>query len=158
MDTIATRLQERSKLATLNRVLVVAAYEDFVTGVRVNELCRGLARELGPQCNIIKQMWLLNLLRLPQLRAIATEDAASADLIIVSFHDAETIPLELRDWVETWPLSKKEFPQLLLALFDCIDDEEPPRGLHAYLESVAANHYMSFFVQTYEMAARGRAD
>src|SRR2546427_3117327 len=62
----------------------------------LSEFCRSLATNLGNHCEVVKQMWLLNELRLPQLRTIAANDALSADLIIVSRSEERRVGKECR--------------------------------------------------------------
>jgi hypothetical protein len=154
MDTILTKLQVRRNGESGNKVGVVAAYEDFSTRARVNEFCRGLARDLGQECEIVNQAWLVNLLRLPQLRAIAAHDAASADLIVVSLHDAAGVPEEVRSWIDLWLQEKGNRPKVLLALSDVNYREEVP-AMQAWLEGAARRGNMEFVVQSWE-ATEGR--
>src|SRR3974390_3270446 len=98
-----TRLQAVSRLGKgTKKVAAVAAYEDSHTDSRVHEFCHNLERCLGEQCHINKQMWLINQLRMPQLRAIAAHEAAAADLVIVSIHHAQSLPTEVKDWIDLW--------------------------------------------------------
>ncbi len=79
------RLQAVSRLGKgTKRVAAVAAYEDSHTDARVHEFCQNLQRYLGEKCEVNKQMWLVNELRMPQLRVIAASEAAAADLVIVA--------------------------------------------------------------------------
>src|SRR5512138_3701032 len=102
METIMTKLQARRIGERTRRLSVVAAYEDFSTGLRVNDFCRSLARDWAGEGEVIKHLWLVNLLRLARLRTIAAEDAAAADVIILSFHEADGLPEEVTNWIEEW--------------------------------------------------------
>ena len=152
MDAIINMLREERATKGLKSLSVVAVHEDFATGARVGEVCRTLAGELGGGCEVVNQPWLVNLLRLPRLRAIAAEDAAAADVVIVSLHDAGEFPIELKDWVEAWLQQKRDHPKVLLALFD--EDGGQTAGLlQAYLEAAAQRGGLAFFLQPYEPAA-----
>ena len=131
------------------RIVAVAAYEDAATDARVNEFCRSLTRHLGQKREITKQMWLLNELRVPQLLAIAAGEAAGADLIIVSVHHAESLPLELKNWIESWVAQKGSRPSVLLALFDPVYQGDSG-SIRAYLQQVATKRHMQFLVQSEE--------
>ena len=133
---------------------VVAVYEDFATCARVNESCRSLARDLDHDCELIKQAWLVNLLRLPQLRAIAAQEAASAELIIVSLHEAESPPDEVKGWIDLWLQEAPPRPSVLLVLADVVYHEED-RALPTYLEGVAKRGNMELVVQPWQ-ATEGR--
>ncbi len=149
MDSIMTQLQasragQRSKTLT-----AVAAYEDARTDARVNEFCRSLASHLGAECEVVKHMWLLNELRMPQLRAIAAGEAAGADLVIISVHHAEALPLEVKDWIETWLAQKRDHPNVLLGLFDPLYKGDSS-SIRTYLEQVAKRGKMQCLVQSEE--------
>jgi hypothetical protein len=60
-------------------------------------------------------MWLLNELRAPQLRAIAAEEAARADLIVIAVHHAQGFPAEAKSWIDLWLGLKGNRPIALLA-------------------------------------------
>src|SRR5205809_7450529 len=102
MDNIMIQLQATRIGQRSNSLTAVAAYEDAGTDARVNEFCRNLKCQLGSGCEVTKQMWLLNELRIPQLRAIAAGEAAAADLVIISVHHSDGLPVEVKDWIETW--------------------------------------------------------
>ncbi len=149
--TLRSRLQERWSKESAKTLTFAAVHEDFLTGVRVSELCRSLAANLNSPLPIIKQMWLINLLRSPQLRAVAAHEAATADLIIVAFHDSESFPIELQHWAELWLQDKNDRPIALLGLLS-----EPGGGargrLEVYLEDVARRGGMGFFLWPSEMS------
>jgi hypothetical protein len=102
-------------------------YEDSSTESRVDEFCQGLSLELGQNCRLDKQMWPLSELRMPQLRAIAANEAANADLIIVSVHPAERLPDAVQSWIDLWARRKGNRPGVLLALFDLSLAKMPSR-------------------------------
>ena len=144
-----THLQASRAGQHSERLTAVAAYEDARTDARVNEFCRTLASHLGSKCEVVKHMWLLNELRIPQLRSIAAGEAAGADLIIISVHHAETLPLEVKDWIETWLAQKGDHPDVLLALFDPLYKGDSS-CIRAYLEEVAKRGKMRCLVQSEE--------
>ena len=149
MHTIIARLRATPLGSAPGRLSVVAAYEDASTDSRVNEFCRLLARQFGPKCQVSKQMWLLNELRSPQLRAIAAGDAAGADLVIVAVHHAEDLPGEVRDWVELWVGRKKKRPSALVALFDQAYRGDSSR-MRVYLADAAKRGHLEFLQQSDE--------
>jgi hypothetical protein len=133
--------------AATNRVCAVAACEDSATEARINEFCASLARQLGEAYELNKQMWLLTELRVPRLRAIAAEDAAQADLLIVAVHHCEELPAELENWFEQWLTKKGNRTTLLLALLDPVYSGVSA-GLRAYLENIARKAHSEFLVQS----------
>jgi hypothetical protein len=155
MSTIMAKLQARRIGERTHRIIVVAADEDTPTAARVTEFCRELTWELGGGWEIIKQAWLVNLLRRPQLRAIAAEDAAAADLVVLSFHDNHDLPEEVKAWIEQWVQYPRHRPLALLTLFDTTQ----PTGhnaLHQYLEMVARRGKLELVSQGSEAAEEYR--
>jgi hypothetical protein len=128
---------------------VSAVSEDLSTGARVDEFCEGLSRYLGPQCKITKDMWPLTELRTAQLRAIAATEAASADLVAISVHHAESLPGEVKNWIDLWQRQRGDRPSVLLALFDPLY-LGTSSSIQAYLQGVAQKGNMEFLVQSEE--------
>jgi hypothetical protein len=131
------------------RLTVSAVYEDRATEDRVNDFCQSLSSDLGQHCEIIRGMWPASELRLPQLRSIAADEAALADLIIVSVHAVESLSDEMKGWVDQWIGRKDRRAAVLLALFDPLS-----RGIsspiEAYLQEVAKKGRMEFVAQSQE--------
>ena len=128
------------------RLALLAAFEDSKTGTRVREFCRGLSRELGPQCRIVEHVWLFSTLRLRELREIAAEEAALSDLVIISTHRADSLADEVKSWIELWLQREGRHPAILLALLD----PEPPEAsasVPSYLQDVARRGGMEFLVE-----------
>ncbi len=136
------------------RLAVSAVCEDFPTGARVDDFCQDLSRYIGPQCKIAKETWPLTELRTAQLRAIAATEAAAADLVAVSVHHAESLPAEVKNWIELWRRQKGNRPGVLLALFDPLY-LGTSSSIQAYLQGVAQKGNMEFLVQS-EEAPEGR--
>jgi hypothetical protein len=156
MDTLLTQLQVRRIGESTGRIDIVSTYEDYSTRARVNEYCRGLARDLGGSCKMVKQAWLVNLLRLPQLCAVAAHDAASADLIIVSLHDSDSVPEEVRSWFELWLHENGTRPRVLLGLFDT-SYREGAGAMRDFLKQTAAARGLEVFIQSWEAIEGQRA-
>jgi hypothetical protein len=88
-------------------------------------------------------------LRTPQLKAIAAREAAAADLVIVSVHHAETLPNEVKSWIELWLKQRSSRPAVLLALFDPLY-LGTSSSIQAYLRGVARRGNMEFVAHTEE--------
>jgi len=151
VESLMTRLQEMGQLGKGTKsVATVAAYEDSHTDARVHAFCHNLKRYLGEKCEVSKQMWLINELRLPQLRAIAANEAAAADLVIVAIHHAQSLPAEVREWIDLWLGQKHRRPVVLLALLD-----PAYRGdsgcLKTYLKEAASKGKVEFLAHSEEM-------
>jgi hypothetical protein len=152
MDPLVERLQTVGRLGKHpKQVAAVAAFEDATTEARVNEFCQSLGRQLGGKCEITQQMWLFNELRVPQLRGIAAGEAASADLVIVSVHHAQSFPGEIQEWFDLWVGHKSSRPTTLLALFDPVFVGDST-ALQAYLKNAAKKGKMELHVRAEETA------
>src|ERR1700690_4052716 len=89
VDSMISKLRVWPIWKELKHFAVSAVCEDSSTNTRMDEFCQGLSRDLGQNCEVVKEMWLFNQLCVPGLRAIAAGEAALAQLIIISVHQAE---------------------------------------------------------------------
>ncbi len=154
METTLTKLRVWQVWKKAKCLAVSAVCEDSSTGARVDEFCQELSRYLSPQCKITKDMWPLTELRTPQLRAIAATEAVSADLVAVSVHHAESLPREVKSWIDLWQREKRNRPAVLLALFDPLY-LGTSSSIQAYLQNVAQKGNLEFLVRS-EEAPEGR--
>ena len=120
METTLSRLQVWPLWQKAKRFTISTVHEDAATGARAEEFCQMLAKSLVRTPEISKELWLLPELRTPQLRAIAAQEAAAADLVIISVHHAESLPREVDRWIDLWLKQKGRRPTVLLALFDAL--------------------------------------
>jgi hypothetical protein len=125
---------------------VIIAYEDLETGKHAKRTYDFLVETLGGDCDFVNQMWKFDVLSIPNLREIAVEDAAKADIIIISSHGHE-LPGQVTEWIEAW-VERALNPLALVALFDRAG-EEPRMGasVRRYLEAIAKRGGMEFFAQ-----------
>ncbi len=144
-----TALRANRKGQDCTRFAAVAVHEDIATEGRVHEFCLNLSRHLGSHCEVAKQLWLLTELRLPQLRAVAAGEAATADLVIVSVHHAPALPPEVKDWIDLWLGHKTRRSAALLALFDPLYRGDSS-SIKAYLAEVARRGKLEFLAQSEE--------
>jgi hypothetical protein len=133
------------------RFNVSAVHEDSATGARAEEFCQTLAKSLVRTPEISKELWMLTELRTTPLRAIAAQEAAAADLVIVSVHHAEALPKEVKSWIDLWLKRRGNRPGVLLALFD------PPylgtsSSIQTCLSEVARRGHMEFLARSEERA------
>jgi hypothetical protein len=126
---------------------VVAAYEDVESGKHAKETYDFVVASLGPDCRPANRMWKFEVLDIPQLRELAAEDAAMADLIIISCRGQAELPAGVKAWIDLW-LAEKGNVIALAALFG------PPTAqatqapaIRAYLAGVARSGRMQFFAQ-----------
>ncbi len=145
MDSMISKLWVWPIWKELQHFAVSAACEDSSSNARTDEFCRGLTRDLGCNCRVVKETWFFSQLCVPELRAIAASEAALAHLIIISVHHAETLPDGVRDWIDLWLGQRNNHRTVLLALLDPVH-----RGFSSsmedYLQAVAERGGMEFLV------------
>ena len=134
-----------------HQMSLLAAFEDSTTCTRVKEFCLGLSRDLGSDCRIIEHVWLFNTLRLRELQEIAAEEASASDLVIISTHQAGSLPDEVKGWIDLWLQQRARHPAILVALLDP-DYEGSSSAVETYLRKVASQGGMEFLVGSGEAA------
>jgi hypothetical protein len=149
MSTIITAPLAWQRWNESGHLVLLAAFEDSVTCTRVKDFCQGLSRDLGGRCKIIQHVWVFSTFRMKELQEIAAEEASVADLIIISAHQAESLPEEVKRWVDGWLEQKGARKPVLLALLDSIYDGVPS-PIRAYLQGVAQRGGMEFLVESGE--------
>jgi hypothetical protein len=149
MDATLSRLRVWPLWQKAKRFAVSAVHEDSATGDRAEEFCQTLAKCLGQTPEISKEMWLLTELRTPQLRVIAAREAAAADLVIVSVHHSETLPNEVKSWIDLWLKQRGSRPAVLLALFDPLY-QGTSSSIQACLQEAARRGNMEFLARSEE--------
>lgn len=122
---------------------VVIAYEDLETGKRAMKTYDYLVEHLGDQCLFANQMWKFDVLAVSKLKEIAARDAAGADIIIISAHEGNDLPVEVKSWIDQW-LACKTRASALVGLFGAESIDNPVRD---YLASVAKKAKIEFFCQ-----------
>ena len=152
MNTTVTVPHVWQRWKEAKRLVLLATFEDSVTGMRVKEFCQGLSRDLGQQCQIIEHVWLFSTFRLRELQEIAAEEASASDLIIISVHQAESLPDEVKNWIDLWLGQKGTREAVLLALLDPPYDGAS-HSMETYLQEIARRGGMEFLVQSCDGAA-----
>ena len=152
MHTTVTDAEVWQRWKEAKRLALLATLEDSVTGMRVKEFCQGLSSNLGQHCQVIEHVWLFNTLRPRELQEIAAEEASAADLIIISVHQSESLPDEVKSWIDLWLGRKRARHAVLLALLDPAS-EGASRATEAYLQEVARRGGMEFLVVSSEVPA-----
>ena len=124
---------------------VAIAYEDFETGKHAKKTYDFLVKTIGGDWRFANQMWKFDVLLLPKLREIAVEDAARADIIMISSRGRE-LPEHVKLWIESWlPLGA---PLALVALFQQVREDLAHGNISRnYLAEVARRANIEFFAQ-----------
>jgi hypothetical protein len=129
---------------------VVVIYEDGPAGRRAKHFYDKLIHELEEECAFSLQLWSFQVLAIPELRESAVESAAQADFVILSLHGKAGLPVDIREWIETWPKLIVGKGPALVALVD----KSTTRGgtndsALAYLKGVAKRTEVDFFGYTF---------
>jgi len=137
-------LDDRSKFK------VVVIYEDGPTGRRAKHFYDKLIHELEDECAFSLQLWNFQVLAIPELRESAVESAAQADFVILSLHGKAGLPVDIREWIETW---SKLIIGKDLALITLVDKSTTRDGTNAsalpYLKRLAKRTKVDFFGYTF---------
>jgi hypothetical protein len=120
-------------------------YEDFRAASLAKQAYEFLVANLTREWQVISQAWKFELLRLPELRRLAAEDAVLADVIIVSCRGDGELPGEVRAWVKMWQRCKADAVALIALLDGPPGQAEHAQAAQAYLERVAERAHMDFF-------------
>jgi hypothetical protein len=141
------RLRERWRGA--ERLALMAAFEDSATCARVKEFCQSLSRDLGERCKIIQHVWVFSTFRMTELQEIAAEEAALADMVVLAARQAESLPEEVKSWLEMWLQHKGDRKAVLVALLDRTYDGAP-NPIRACLQQVATRGGFELLVEVGE--------
>lgn len=134
---------------------VVMAYEETSTAERAKEAWDRLVCTLKGHYGPGLPLWKFEALRIPELRDVATTDAARADLILIATRGDGELRAEVKAWVEAWVAQKREAQDrqsTLGVLFDAPPDKVGGSALaqFAYLQRAARRGNMDFLVSTFE--------
>jgi hypothetical protein len=129
---------------------VVVIYEDGPAGRRAKHFYDKLVHELEDECAFSLQLWSFQVLAIPELRESAIESAAQADFVILSLHGKAGLPVDIKEWIETWSKLIIGKGSALIALVD----KSTTRGgtnasALAYLKGVAKRTEVDFFGHTF---------
>ena len=133
-----------------SQLKAVAIYEDGSTGRRAKRFYDKLILELDGQCDFSLQLWSFQVLAIPELRKLAIESAAQADFVILSLHGKAGLPVDIREWIETW---SKLIIGKDLALITLVEKSTTRDGTNAsalpYLKRLAKRTKVDFFGYTF---------
>jgi hypothetical protein len=141
-------------METIPTFNVVIAYEDFESSKTAKKTYDYLTENLGAAYYLSNKLWKFEVLEHPQLRELASRDAATADIVMVASHGSDPLPEGVKAWIHSWPEGKSN-ALALVALFDAETDRpENAKATRDYLQQVAQRNQMEFFAQPAEVVAR----
>ena len=78
----------------------VVAYEDVAAAKKAKEMWDRLGRSIGGGISFEIHLWRFDVLRTPELRDTAVDDAAQARLIMVATRGQQDLPAETKAWID----------------------------------------------------------
>jgi hypothetical protein len=126
---------------------IAGVYQDSVTREWAMQYCRRGTRIVGEEC--VQTTWHdANSLGDPPIFHEAVSAAAAADVIVVSLHAAEDLPIQLYAWIESWLPRRFLRMGALAALIGVGEpsDTQVVRTL-SYLQAVARKGNLDFIPQ-----------
>ena len=150
-------LMDHFRLEAKTPFNVVIAYEDFAAARRAKRLYESLLRALGDELAFDLSLWRFEVLALPRLRDVATQQAAEANMLIVSTSTEGDLAREVKNWLEAGLKQRENFPTSLVALSggcSVADDSSPA---HVSLHAMAFRFQLDFFAHTVDEDELGLA-
>jgi hypothetical protein len=126
---------------------VLLVYEDSDTGLRAMHVLDNLPREVLPDQAITTRLWRCDLLRAGLLREQAAIEAAGSDVIVLSVHGGDELPLEVRQWLVRWGEQKEDRPYAMGVLLDARQGPDPIRE---YVENLVAGEEVDLFFGSHD--------
>lgn len=87
-------------------------YEDTETGLRARRAVARVQEQLDVNCKLA--LWRFDLLREGALREIVGREMEAADLLVVSFHGANSLRGAVCDYLEKWMDRQRDTPRALV--------------------------------------------
>jgi hypothetical protein len=113
-------------------------------------LSRAAIRECEDECDFRLQLWSFQVLAIPEVRELAVESAAQADFVILSLHGKAGLPVDIREWIETWSkLITGKGPALIALVDKSTTRDGTNASALAYLKRLAKRTEVDFFGHTF---------
>ncbi len=93
-------------------------YEDTETGLRAKQAVDRLGERFNLETDACLNPWRFDRLWEPTLREQALNEAAEADILLVSAHGQDELPPAILAWLEQWLASDHAGPRALVLSFD----------------------------------------
>jgi len=133
---------------------IVILHEDLITGIRVTAMLDRLFNEADTKSH--REIWKYDSLRHHTL----WDQAAAADMTVISAFGNSELPDHIKDWVETVLFQKQSRPPSVLVLLDwqpeTINPGEPS-ALSLYLREQTMKYGVDFLCNTCDWRRTGEA-
>jgi hypothetical protein len=118
LDSTETLLPDETA-AHAATLAVLIVHEDLPTGLRAKQVLDRLRGQLGDDVRFAVKLWTFGTLRDPLLQRQAIHDVDQAQIVFISMHGNDEIPLALCDLLSRWLTAKEaEAPGALLVSLD----------------------------------------
>jgi hypothetical protein len=104
---------------------VLVVHEDFGTGLRARRALDQTAQLFAVEADLKVNLWDFGLLREPALYEQAAHEAAEADIVFVSAHGQDELPVSLKLWVQQWLAREGRGPSALVMSLDADAGDSP---------------------------------
>jgi hypothetical protein len=147
---VLTHVLEESYPLRQSIVRTLIAYEDFRMGQWAKGLFDRLQGQLDPGCFLSVMLWKFDVLRFNQLRDIATEDAAEAQLIVIAARNKGDLPGFVKAWIREWLPRKNTRSCALVALLEQPEEfDHPQSAVEPFLQETALRAHLDYFSFAY---------
>lgn len=131
---------------------MVLIYETALSGRLGMQLYHSLVEQLEERLHFRQDLWKFDLLRSSDLRDLASEQAATADLVVLACRNDEKLPPYIRQWVKGWLSLKTSRPTALVVLLHHDSaGVEANDELRSYLEDIIAGQNVDLFIRSIEI-------
>ena len=124
---------------------VVVAYEDAATRHRALHLHDRLARQLSDDFDFQCAWWNFDHIADSSLREQAVDDAAAANMIVLSLHAGHQFPAAAETWMEEWAQRPEHNKCALVTLFAETHEPRAAAPIFTRLKQIARQAHMDFF-------------
>jgi hypothetical protein len=138
-------IQWNSSLTQIRDIKVVLVYEEFQMGIKGKEIFDLIAREAGENAARLT-VWRFDFIHSAELTRAVTHQAEEADVIIVAPRNLESLPPQVRLWLEQWPMNRRNLGGALIAVFDSnVATSATPSNVAMLLWRAAQRAGMDYF-------------
>lgn len=142
LDEVAQGLESPDPAINLTII-----YEDLLTLEWAGQVCDQVTAFIDRDC-LASNSWRVSDLADPKVLQDAVCAAARADVIVLSLHDAEELPLNLRVWMEGW-LPRRDLPVGALITLIGVAEETKASSLRSrrHLEAIGRRAGMDLLLE-----------
>jgi hypothetical protein len=159
MEINSSRSQSESGGTSQSRyeLKVLVVYEEIYMGLQGKEVFDLIEREAGGGAAQLT-VWRFDIIGSPTMARSAARQAAEADVIIVAPRNPDTVPMQVRAWLEHWSAHRQNGHGALVALLDARTAATGrPSQVAMLLQRAAQRASMSYFFCKVPVAERRAA-